>query len=239
MHRFFVKPEDIGEAYITLSPETIKHIQVLRLTADEEIVLCDGLGTDFICTVEAPHAKIIHKIPSEGEAKVACHVYLALSKGERLEWAIQKSVELGAASISLFASQRAIAKFDQKTLPKKCARFTQIALEASKQAGRGIVPTISYFPSLQKAVDTVPKNQVGLFFYELEGENKLSKILAGQKQTEQFHLFIGPEGGFSHEEVEIANKAGFSSVSLGKRILRCETAPVAALAAFMFWANEF
>ena len=238
MHRFFVRPQEIGESDITLSPEVLKHMQVLRIKPDEKIVLCDGSGTDYICVCADGCARILTRVPNQAEPKISCHVYLALSKGERLEWAIQKSVELGAVSISLFPSARSIAKFDDKTVPKKITRFTQIAEEAAKQAGRGIVPEIRYLPNFGALAEGIGERDLTLFFYELESQMTLTKALQEGGGAEHIHLIIGPEGGFSEEETIFAQNAGFVSVSLGKRILRCETAPVAALSMLMFWAGE-
>ena len=238
MHRFFIDPQEMRESDITLSPEILKHIHVLRLKSDERIVLCDGLGTDFICVLEGGRAKILERVPNQAEPKINCHVHLALSKGERLEWAIQKSVELGAVSMTLFPSTRSIAKFDDKTVPKKISRFTQIAEEAAKQAGRGMIPAIHYLPNFGAIAKTIGQDDLTLFFYELESQITLTKALAATKKPENIRLIIGPEGGFSDEEATLAENAGFVSVSLGKRILRCETAPVAALSMLMFWAGE-
>lgn len=239
MHRFFVNSEDIGEKYITISPENRKHMQVLRLKPNEQIILCDGLGTDFLCTVDQLQASIIERRQNQAEPKLNCHVNLAISKGERLEWAIQKSVELGAKTITLFDSGRSIAKFDAKTLPKKLDRFSQIAQEAAKQAGRGMVPSISYAPSFGQAVIAVPNGACTLFFYEDETKTSLTAALSGKEKQQDFALFIGAEGGFTEDEVAFAKTSGLISLSLGRRILRCETAPVTALSALMFWAGEY
>ena len=238
MHRFFVKPQAVGDSVITLSPEILKHMQVLRIKPDEKVILCDGLGTDYICLPVGGHANILKLVPNQAEPKINCHVYLALSKGERLEWAIQKSVELGAVSVSLFPSARSIAKFDDKTVSKKITRFTQIAEEAAKQAGRGIVPEIRYLPNWKALVKETQAGEITLFLYELESQKTLMKALTAHEHLKHIHLVIGPEGGFSEEEATLAQNAGFVSVSLGRRILRCETAPVAALAMLMFWAGE-
>ena len=239
MHRFFVNAETIGETQILLSEKDQKHIGVLRLRPTEEVVICDGAGRDYICHIEGGVARILHIVEHQTEANIHCHVYLALSKGERLEWAIQKSVELGAVSVSLFAAKRSIVKYDAKTVEKKIARYTQIAEEAAKQAGRGILPKLFYYQSLQAAAENVPKEDLGLFFHEAEEESGLSQVLTKAGRVQTVHLFTGPEGGFSEEEYATAKQLGLETAHLGRRILRCETAPVVALSALMFWAGEY
>lgn len=155
-----------------------------------------------------------------------------------MEYAIQKSVELGAAAIRLFPAERCVVRYDAKALPKKVARFEKIALEAAKQSGRGVVPAITVLSDVKTAMEEATTADCPLFCYELETKNSLRAALTETPNPETVSLVIGPEGGFTEAEVALAQTAGLRPITLGQRILRAETAPVAALAAVLFWAEE-
>ena len=232
MHRFFISPQDCRPGLVRLSDEDLAHIRAIRLRPGETFIVCDGAGTDYICRLGPSRGEpeIVDSRPSRGEPDVECRIFLALSKGDRMDAAVQKSVELGAASIVLFPSERSLPA----DASKKTARLQRIALEAAKQSGRGRIPEVTAAPSFLAAVGEAAKTQLPLFFYELEQSFRLRQALEEREDAKTISIFTGPEGGFTPDEAQSAQAAGMFSVTLGTRILRCETAPVAALAAIMY-----
>ena len=276
MIRFFVSPSDISGNTVKLSTEDAWHIRSLRLRPSETFIVCDGQGSDFVCLLgghgngsPSATAEIVKALPSLGEPTIKCSVYIAYAKGERLDYAVQKSVELGACAIILFPSERCVAI--PRDTAKKNARCQRIALETAKQCGRGVVPPVSSIGSLQAAVKQAALACLPLFFYECEEQLRLMQALEklggldavslvkqygldaasldnrGGRDTvsldnqgghSTISVMTGPEGGFEPHEAEFAKSAGMLAVSLGSRILRCETAPAAALAAIMFHSGN-
>ena len=223
---------------IRLSAEDYAHIRALRLRPSEQFIVCDGNGRDYVCclaekaTTGAACAKIMESRPTCGEPDVACTVFLAYAKGDRLEYAVQKSVELGALNIVLFQSDRCIAV--QGSSEKKIARMQKIALEAAKQCGRGRIPDVTAMESFEAAVDHASRADAPLFFYEREEKLSLKDALELHSALSTVSIMTGPEGGFEEHEADLARGRGMLTVTLGPRVLRCETAPVAALAAIMY-----
>lgn len=238
MPRFFVGPEQILGEGVLLDVEDRRHLAVLRLTPEETITVCDGEGTDYICRYTGGDAaEILARRPSTGEPSVDCTVYAAFSKGDRMDLVIQKSVELGAVRIVLFPSARCVARYEDKGLEKKLARWGKIALEAAKQSGRGRVPAVDAVSSFSEAVSDASTADTALFFYEDERQCGFREALEAGLPARRIALMTGPEGGFAPEEAALAREK-MQLCSLGPRILRCETAPVAALAAIMFARGE-
>jgi len=276
MIRFFADESDISGGKIQLNAEDAAHIRSLRLRPSEFFIVCDGNGSDHICRLggaENPEsgtsvsksagksavAEIIETRPSLGEPNIRCSVYIAFAKGERLDYAVQKSVELGACEIILFPSERCVSL--PGDISKKTARFRRIALETAKQCGRGRVPAVSAEDSFETAVRKAAGADIPLIFYECEDKLHLKEALerripqSGTPGTQfgpeskqplsaleyplSISIVTGPEGGFEPREAELAQSAGMLRVTLGPRILRCETAPAAALAAIMFHTGNF
>ena len=169
--------------------------------------------------------------PSETEPRQDMTLFMALPKGDKMEFVIQKSVELGVRKIVPFLSKNCVSRPDKTD--KKVERWRKIAVEAAKQCGRGYLPVVTAVESAEKAFAMASDSGTALFFYEHETRG-LRETLEGQGVSDTVSLVVGPEGGFAPEEVQAAQNAGLSSVSLGTRILRCETAPVAALAAVLY-----
>ena len=235
MTRFFAEPKDIYDNEIQLCAEDAEHIRALRLRPDELFVVCDSAGSDHICRLGRSVndvAEIVETRLSRGEPSVECSVYIALAKGDRLEYAVQKSVELGASDIKLFLSERCVSKPGDIT--KKNARLQKIALEAAKQCGRGRIPNVMAILSYTSAIMQAASAGLPLFLYEFENNLHLKEALEQTEKARTISIVTGPEGGFEPHEAEIAKSSGMVSVTLGPRVLRCETAPVAALAAVMF-----
>ena len=162
---------------------------------------------------------------------------MGFAKGDKLEHVIQKATELGANRICAFPSSRCVAKFDRKGLEKKLPRWQKIAASAAEQSGRGRIPTVFSADSYAQALELAAQADRALFFYENEQSHTLTAALTGDFIS--VSIVTGPEGGFSTEEANQAADVGLQICTLGKRILRCETAPLCALSAVMFAAGEY
>ena len=240
MPRFFV--ETVPEETYILTGENAAHARVLRLRPGEEVTLCDGMGTDYRCTIaemtaDAVCLDVLSREASKSEPRVFASVYMGFSKGDKLEHVIQKATELGAGEIVAFPCSRCVAKYDEKSLGKKLPRWQKIAASAAEQSGRGRIPQVIVLGSYKEALQRAAEADKGIFFYENEENHTLSAALATPCRT--ISLMTGPEGGFSPEEAAMAREAGLEICTLGRRILRCETAPLCALSAVMFSAGEY
>lgn len=242
MPRFFIDSIKPETEFTSLTGETAAHARVLRLKPGEAVVLCDGRGLDYqgeISDIDAGSVtvRILSCAPSESEPKVDCTVYMGFAKGDKLEHVIQKATELGANRICAFPSSRCVAKFDRKALDKKLPRWQKIAASAAEQSGRGRIPAVSAADSYADALAIAAHADRALFFYENERAHTLTEALDGSFST--VSIVTGPEGGFSQAEAHQAAEAGLQICTLGRRILRCETAPLCALSAVMYAAGEY
>ena len=243
MVRFFVAPEELEHSAIVLTGENAQHAKVLRLKAGEEVLVCGGNGMECLCKVAdvAPGEitlDVLERRQSQSEAKVKVSVYMAFPKADKLEHVIQKATELGAYEIIAFPSARCVSKPDEKSLKKKLDRWQKIAASAAEQSGRGLIPQVLTLPSYKAALERASQTDKALFFYENEQATTL-KMALSQGAYETVSLMSGPEGGLEEAEVVQAAAAGLQVCTLGKRILRCETAPLCALSAVMYDAGEF
>ena len=243
MTRFFVTPEELQPDFIVLTGENAKHAKVLRLKTGEEVLVCDGQGRECLCAVsdvsDGQISLVVQHLQcSESEASVRVSVYMAFPKGDKLEHVIQKATELGAVEIVAFPSSRCVSKPDEKSLKKKLERWQKIAASAAEQSGRGVVPEVLVLSSYGEALKRAAQADKGILFYE----NEQAVTLRMSLQTGTYRtvsLLTGPEGGLEAAEVEKARQAGLDICTLGKRILRCETAPLCALSAVMYHVGEF
>lgn len=240
MIRFFVTPEELTGRSHTLTGENAKHAKVLRLKTGEEVLLCDGQGMECLCTLEDPDKLTLalgERRKCQSEAAVRVSVYMAFPKADKLEHVIQKATELGAYEIVAFPSARCVSRPDEKSLKKKLERWQKIAASAAEQSGRGRIPQVLVLDSFHAALSRASEADKALMFYENEQAVTLKMALDGEYQT--VSLLTGPEGGLEEREVRQAREAGLQVCTLGKRILRCETAPLCALSAVMYDAGEF
>ena len=237
---FFTENEILGEIF-TISGENAKHIKVLRMRRGEELTLvtpgklqyeCELISADGDCA----EVKVVSKQPCQNEPDVAVTLYQALPKGDKMDYIIQKCVELGVSRIVPMISERCVSRPDEKTLRKKQERWQKIALQAAMQSRRGIIPEGGSCERYKKAVELSCQNEKTIFFYELGGES-VKKLLTDKPKS--IGIFIGSEGGFSPEEVGLAVENGAQAATLGKRILRAETAPLAALSIIMYQTDNF
>lgn len=239
MARFFVSASNIIGDTAYLSGEDMDHIKVLRIRDGETFTVCDGSGTDYLCVLskadrDTAEVKILDKTPSKGEPTVECAVYIAYAKGDKIEHVVQKAVELGASEIVLFPSKRCVSRPEGSALVKKTARYAKIAEEAAKQSGRGRIPAVTTMPSYKAAIESAAKADVPLFCYEDEKELSLKTCMESVPEIKTVSIVTGPEGGFEPEEAALASEMGMKCVTMGPRILRCETAPLCALSAVMY-----
>lgn len=243
MARFFVSPDDLRGDFIVLEGENAAHAKVLRLRQGEHVTVCDGQGTECSCTVSDVSPGRISLVVSDRqssktEPNVNVSIYMAFSKGDKFEHVIQKATELGAYEIICFPSARCVSKPDEKSLQKKLERWQKIAFSAAEQSGRGYVPQVIALESYKAALYRAALADASILFYENEQARTL-KMALQEKAYTSVSLLTGPEGGLEPAEVEQAVAAGLQVCTLGKRILRCETAPLCALSAVMYDSGEF
>ena len=243
MIRFFVDPEEMQSNDIQLSGDNAEHAKVLRIKQGEQVVVCNGQGKEALCVVTAAQAgdyalSVIDRTDSASEAAVQVSVYMAFPKGNKLEHVIQKATELGAFEVVVFPSARCISRPDDKSIRKKLERWQKIAASAAEQSGRGRIPKVVVLKSFQEALDRASKSDLAIMFYENERACTLQQVLS-EKPYKTISLLTGPEGGLELTETEKAMRAGLKVCTLGKRILRCETAPLFALSAVMYDSGEF
>ncbi len=231
-HRYFTTDIADGSAY--LNGADAHHLAVvLRAKAGDDVTVCDGLGTDYACRVrlagkERVEMDIISSHPSESEPHTAVTLYVGYPKQDKLETIIQKATELGAVRVVPFFSRYCVAA--PKNEEKKNVRYQRVALEAAKQSGRGRVPEVAMPLSFDEMLRDAAACDTVLFCDEAGGAPLHSRL---KDTAHSVAIVTGSEGGFSREEAEKAAAAGFLPVGLGPRILRCETAPLAALSVVM------
>lgn len=233
MPRFFTSRIDGSHGLVT--GEDARHIALsLRMKTGEEVTLCNN-GVDYQCVLEeiTPEnvtCRVLRTEPCQAEADVRLHLFQAMPKGEKAEIIVQKAVELGVYDITFVLTSRCISRPDEKSFAKKLKRYAKISLEAAKQSGRGIVPQVYGLITLSQAVQKLSECGSAVWCYEKGG---VPMAHLGLKSGSEIGLLIGSEGGFSEEEAARISAAGVQPVGLGRRILRCETAPLAAAAIIM------
>ena len=242
MTRFFVDPEEMAGETICLTGENAAHAKVLRLKTGEEVMVCDGQGNECRCRVENTDGQydlsVVSRGVSETEAAVRVSVYMALPKADKLEHVIQKATELGAYEIVTFPTARCVSRPDEKSLNKKLDRWQKIAASAAEQSGRGRIPQVVVLPSYAAALKRAAECDKAIVFYENEHATTLRQALE-ESPYKTVSILSGPEGGFEESEITQARAAGLQVCTLGRRILRCETAPLCGLSAIMYASYEF
>ena len=233
MPRFFTEAP-AGDIAAVTGADGVHIRRALRMREGERLTLCDGQGTDYLCRItgfdgDTVLLRVEERIKNRTEPSVRVTLYMGLPKADKLEWVIQKAVELGAAAVVPVLTARSIVKFDPRDAQKKRERWQKIAAEAAGQTGRGIIPAVEAPLRFADACARFSSERV-LTFYEGGGE-PLDRLLTGEEPA--LSLFVGPEGGIAPEELAAMQAAGAEVATLGPRILRCETAPVAALAVVM------
>ena len=238
MPKFFFNKNDISRGQVQLFGEDEKHIKtVLRAREGEEITLCDGEGMDYQCRIASLERGVLLDILSkdvcETEPKTKITLYQGLPKADKMELIIQKCVELGIDRIVAVSTERAIVKLDKKET-KKLERWQKIAEAAAKQSGRGKIPEIGQqVLKFKEAVAEAMELDGAIIPYEREQETGIRQFVQNFK-GESVGVFIGPEGGFADEEIALAQENGITPITLGKRILRTETAGMTTTAILLY-----
>lgn len=240
MANFYIEKSAITQNVAIISGEEAQHIsRVLRMKKGDGVTLCDGEGMFYDAVLESfdektVTAQILSSRIAETEPTVKITIFQGVPKNPKLETIVQKATELGVVRIVPVDTVRSVAKLDKMN---KVDRLRKIAKEAAKQSKRGIVPEVSAPLSFKEAVKEAAKADLALIPYEEEREVSLKKALRG-KTPETVSVMIGPEGGFEKEEIDLALENGITSVTLGKRILRTETAPLAVASAVLYELGE-
>lgn len=241
MYRFFVPAEQIGEDRAEITGDDVNHIRnVLRMAPGEKVVISSGQGMDYYCIIRDVQPECIllgieRKEAVKTELPVRIVLFQALPKADKMEWIIQKAVELGVSEIVPVRTRRSVVRLDEKKAVKKQQRWQMIAEAAAKQSGRGIVPEVHGVLSFPEALAYAKELEYRLIPYELYEDmrqtlDQVDQVCGGSS----LGIFIGPEGGFERGEVEQAMEGGAVPISLGRRILRTETAGLALLSVLMF-----
>lgn len=238
MYQFFVEEEQIGREFITITGSDVNHIKnVLRMKAGEEIRVSNQNGKDYFCSIlevteEFVQADILRVDENTTELPSKIYLFQGIPKGERMETIIEKAVELGVYEIIPVAMKYCVVKLDEKKAATKQKRWQAMAETAAKQSKRSIIPTVHSLMHYKEALNYARECDVKLLPYENAlGMEKTRQVISKIKSGESISIFIGPEGGFSGEEIEAAKD--MEIISLGKRILRTDTAGIALMSMLM------
>ena len=246
MPRFFIKDESsFSGNEVTLYGDEANHIShSLRMKTGDEVTLCDFFNYEYDCVIksfshDSVTLEILDKHPAKNEPDIKVTLFQGLPKSTKLELIIQKCVELGIFEIVPVLTSRCISRPDEKSGDKKTKRWNAISEEAAKQSGRGIIPRVCDTVSFKQAVEAMQGYDVRFMCYELCSDSDGADIKSFLrekcgKESKTVAFLIGPEGGISKEEAEYAHQNGISFVSLGRRILRTETAPLCVLSTIMY-----
>jgi 16S rRNA (uracil1498-N3)-methyltransferase len=242
MHHFFVPPEAI-QAQQVIFPEEIAHqiSRVLRLKPEQKVCVLDNTGWIFETVLEMVdgnrvEGRIINKALSGTEPEYRIQLYLCLTQREKFEWMLQKGTEIGVSYFVPVISNRSLIQKKSQVDYKKIQRWEKIIREASEQSGRGKIPVLAQVMDYRQALSSAcNQNAMALIPWEKEASLSLKEALTGAKESKQpVSLIIGPEGGFSEQEISQAREQGIQPVTLGPRILRMETAAMVAAALVLY-----
>lgn len=239
MYHFFVESGQIGAEEIRIEGADVNHIKnVLRMKIGEEILISSREGGDYFCSIDEIDAEYVSaKIIEErdnNELPSRIHLFQGLPKGDKMELIIQKAVELGAYRIVPVSMKRSVVKLEPKKADSKIKRWNAVSESAAKQSKRSLIPEVSPLMSYKEAIQQASEYDLILLPYESAGGiEKTRELIASAKADTDIAIFIGPEGGFEDDEVTLAKENGAKIVTLGKRILRTETAGLCMLSALM------
>ena len=244
MARFFVPKKNLRDNRGHIDGQELVHLRkVLRLAPGDPITVFDDSGWEHEAVIRALGAQqgeleILRSYQPERESPLQITLAVALTKGEKMDFIVEKATELGVQTIIPFVSSYSIPRLDESKIVKRGERWQKIALSAAKQCGRTRMPEISPMFEYRKLLDDAPPQTLKLIFWEKEHQRSLYQIREQRGDVEAVLIVIGPEGGFTTEEAQIAQRQGFEPVELGRRILRAETAAVTAIALVKFlWCD--
>ena len=245
MYRFYISEEQIRENEITIEGSDVNHIRnVLRLEVGDWVVACDGKDRDYVSRIhgmekDAVLLRVEKVRPTGTELPTRITLFQGIPKKDKMEFIIQKSVELGVYEIVPVMMKRCVVKLDDKKAKKKQERWQGIAESAAKQCDRGMIPRVHEPVTMEEAIDMARELDYNMIPYELQdGIDDSREIVAHACTQDSVGIFIGPEGGFEADEVEQAMACGMEAMTLGKRILRTETAGMALLSILMFQMQQ-
>ncbi len=245
MHRFFVSPEAIGDNRVVVRGTIVHQIRdVLRMQPGDEIVLLDNTGAAYrveLVMVERDvvRGRVVDKWKLETEPRAQITLYQGLMKGQKFDWVLQKGTELGIIRFVPVLSARCILGSLNDVSGGRVERWQRIIVESAEQAGRAVVPRLAAAMLFARACESAPPHGLSLIPWEGEHDLGLREALQQVPPSKEINLFIGPEGGFSEEEITTAKEFGVTPVTLGPRILRAETAGLAAAAAVLYELGDF
>ena len=241
MYHFFSEHEHIHDTYIDIVGSDVNHIKnVLRLKTGDSLLISSGDNIDYTChiaQIDEEHIRADIDSVDERGRELASKIYLfqGLPKADKMELVIQKAVELGAFEVIPVAMKRSVVKLDAKKAESKVKRWNAIAESAAKQSKRSILPQVSDVVTFAQAVKMASEMDLKLVPYELaEGMEQTKQLIESVKPGQRIAIFIGPEGGFDPEEIRTATEAAIQPITLGKRILRTETAGFTTIAWLMY-----
>ncbi len=240
MPRFFVSREDISEDAIYIRGEDARHIaRSLRMAVGDGLTVSDGEGVEYECALtkirdELCELSVISSRTSDAESPLEITLFMAYPKSDKLEFIVQKAAELGCARVVPFESSRCIKRPKEDKAQARRERLNRIAREACGQSGRASLMTVGDCVAFSEAINMAKEYDIALFCYEGEGTAPLPTLIGADKSARRVCIIVGSEGGFSPEEARAAGEAGLSMTGLGKRILRCETAPLFVLSAISY-----
>src|SRR5690242_7368101 len=244
MARFFLSQANIKEGRGIVHGQELTHLmKVLRLRAGDLVTVFDNSGWEHEAVIETltnerGELKIVESHPSGREPAIPITLAVGLTKGEKLDWTIEKTTELGVTTIIPLSSNYTVPKLDPEKISKRAERWRKIAVSAAKQCGRSRIPEVRSLYSFEDFLSEPWPETLKLIFWENETEQSVRELFEKCRETKSVLLAVGPEGGFSKSEVELANAQGFQSVHMGRRILRAETAALAALTLVQFlWGD--
>ena len=240
MPAFFTDREFILEDKIFIKGDDAFHIaRSLRMAVGDPLTVSDGQGTEYSCELvrirdDECECRIISSGSSLAELPVDVTLYMAYPKGDKLETVVQKAVELGCSRIVPFESSRCIKRPKAEKADKQTERLMRIAKEAAKQCGRARLPEVTQPVSFDRMLSMARAAELSVLCYEGERERSIRSVLEDAAGVSSISVVVGSEGGFSEDEAVKCREAGLVSVTLGRRILRCETAPAYVLSAISY-----
>ena len=241
MHHFFVTPDQVQENQIYIVGSDVNHMKnVLRMKVGEKFQVSDGNDKKYVCRIEQMNeeevqAGILEEMQADTELPSKIYLFQGLPKNDKMELIVQKAVELGVWEVIPVSTKSAVVKLDVKKALKKVERWNAISESGAKQSGRTIIPKVTSVMTYREALSYAEQLDVVMIPYELaEGMEETKQFIDAIQPGQSVGVFIGPEGGFEREEVEFAIQKGARPITLGKRILRTETAGLAVLAVLMY-----
>lgn len=240
MPRFYVDFALSPDSVVELPDNVVRHLNVLRVKNTEEIVLFNGNGKSYPALPEVlekrrASVRILREEATDNESPLNITLVQAVSAAERMDFTLQKSVELGVAEIRPVISERCVVRLSGERAEKRVARWQEIVVSACEQSGRNIVPKVLPLTTYVQALQQLPQETTKL----LMSLNRAQKLGDVRPQSGKVVFMVGPEGGWTEKEEQQAFDAGFQSVTLGKRVLRTETASLAAIAAMQTLWGDF